>query len=156
MGNRLIIGVTVHLAPAFALNFCPHHFVPFDHHLHRVRCLLSNENIRAKTRSISACTICSSCSNYSAGTYTPRRHTSPRLVEMGGDGRPQPKPSSPRRKSEQNKHQAPKADALYHPVLSALTVPALAYWLSEIALWIVKSLDQRKQAWPRYSQLPIP
>ncbi|KAA8904883.1 hypothetical protein FN846DRAFT_18524 [Sphaerosporella brunnea] len=57
MGNRLIIGVTVHLAPAFALNFGPHHFVPFDHHLHRVRCLLSDENIRATTRSISACTI---------------------------------------------------------------------------------------------------
>jgi hypothetical protein len=47
----------LHQAPGFALNFGPHHFVPFDHHLYRVRYLLSDENIRAATRSISACTI---------------------------------------------------------------------------------------------------
>jgi hypothetical protein len=65
-------------------------------------------------------------SNYSAGSYTPRRRTS----AVGGDGGHQ---SSPRRNSEQKKHQAPKADAVYNPLLSTFTVPALVGWLSTIA-----------------------
>jgi hypothetical protein len=70
--------------------------------------------------------------SYSAGTYRPRRRTSA-VGGDGGDGRPQPKPSSPRRNSEQKKHQAPKVYALYNPLLSTSTVPALACWHSTIA-----------------------
>ncbi|KAA8893425.1 hypothetical protein FN846DRAFT_529170 [Sphaerosporella brunnea] len=55
---------------------------------------------------------------------------------------------SRRRNAEQNKHQAPNADALDN------LVPLRAgFWKSLI--WIVESLDRRKQAWPAANTLEV-
>jgi hypothetical protein len=78
-----------------------------------------------------------------------------RWVSMDAPGRPQPNERSPRENSEKriirplNKMcSIPK----FSPLLPVLNLRAA---IEKSQLWIVKSLNQRKQARPRYSQLSI-